>query len=230
MLPHEIERLWSDYVAAEKVRLRGEYLAALERFVPALLELPVEVWHPWALELARRIVDEKDDPPVRFPLFRAVLFPPLLDGVKNARPGAARWLAGLHNLLYKSPECMALLPPNRRYYSGLLQQAVQDDPGDMRSKRDLLESMRDDFDYALHELPAGVLYGNDGASSEECLLLLDDLSAYEKLAQEMGPTEDDRELMASARFHITEYRRYLLERPRHRNYEAYLEANGHPPC
>ena len=85
--------------------------------------------------------------------------------------------------------------------------------------------MRSRFDYALHELPAGVLYGHDGATIEQCDELLVELSDYERLAMEFGAEEEDRELIAQSRFHIPAYRRYLLEGGRDANYETFLSTH-----
>ena len=84
--------------------------------------------------------------------------------------------------------------------------------------------MRSRFDYVLHELRTGVLYGHNGATAEECAELLHDLSAYERLSVDPGPEEEDRELIAEARFHIPAYQHYLSEN-RFRSYEAFLAAN-----
>jgi PAS domain-containing protein len=222
MIPAETERFWIDYIATERIRLRQESLGALDRFIDALLRLPPEVWHPWVRQLARRIVDEGEDIPVRMPLFRTVIFPALLADMQNSAPDAARLLAGFGQFLYKSPSCTDQLPQNRRSAFDLLQQAVQDDPKDSLAKKRLLSLMRSRFDYVLHELPAGVLYGDDGATIKECDQLLVELSDYERLAMELGGDNQDRELIADARFHIPAYRRYLLERGRHTNYESFL--------
>ena len=225
MIPAETERFWLDYIATERIRIRQESLCALDRFIDALLHLPPEVWHPWARQLARRIVDEGEDIPVRTPLFRTVIFPALLASMQNSVPGAARWLAGFAQLLYKIPSCTDQLPQNRRSEFDLLQQAVQDDPNDSLAKKRLLTLMRSRFDYVLHELPAGVLYGHDGATIEECDELLLELSDYERLAMELGGDNEDRELITESRFHIPAYRRYLSERGRHTNYEAFLSTH-----
>jgi len=222
MLPPEAERLWRDYVEAERIRIRPEYLSSLNHFIEALLPLPTAVWHPWARQLAQRIVEEDGEPPVRMPLFYSVIFPALRAGIESSSPGSARWLAGLAQHLYKSPQCAEQLPENLRHESGLLKQAIKDDPNDLRAKTQLLDLMRDRFEYVLHELPAGVLYGQNGATREQCIDLLVELADYIELAREIGETEEDRELISSARFHITAYRQYLSELGRHQNYEAFL--------
>ena len=223
MIPAEIEQLWADYLATERVRIRQESLQALDRFINNLVQLPAEVWQPWARQLAQRVVDESGNTPIRIPLFRSVLFPALLAGLKKGAAGSARWLAGFSQLLYKSPACQQQLPEDQRTEFGLLLRAVLDDSNDARAKRRLLNLMRSHFNYVLHELPAGVLYGHDGATIEQCGELLEDLSSYERLANEIG-LAGDRELITKARFHIPAYRRYLLERARYTNYEQFLST------
>ncbi len=82
--------------------------------------------------------------------------------------------------------------------------------------------MRSRLDYVLHELPSGVLYGQDGATVEQCDELIKELSDYERLTEEIGSEEVDRELLALGRFHIPAYQRYLIEHKRHTTYEQYL--------
>lgn len=226
MLLIETTHLWNDYLAAERVRVRQESLAALERFTDAALKHSIEVWQPWALDLARRVVDDHEDIPVRLPLFRLMLFPALRDGLAKSIPGSARWLAGFGQLLYKSPSCRDQLPENQRSEHGLLLRAVQDDPGDTRAKNRLRLLMRSRFDYVLHELPCGVLYGNDGATIEQCDELMEELGDYEQLLEELGSEDTDRYLIAEARFHIPAYKHYLSERQHYTSYEDYLSTSG----
>ncbi|MCW1921830.1 hypothetical protein OKA05_04655 [Luteolibacter arcticus] len=85
--------------------------------------------------------------------------------------------------------------------------------------------MRSRFDYALHELPLGVLYGHDGATIEECGELLEELEGYERLADQVGH-EGDRDLISKARFHIPAYRQYLEEHDRYTTYAQYLSLHS----
>lgn len=52
------------------------------------------------------------------------------------------------------------------------------------------------------------------------------LAEYEKLATKLGPNEEDRKLIAQARFHIPTSRRYLSHHHRYPNCEAFLEAGA----
>jgi hypothetical protein len=200
---------------------------ALDRFLGALQQLSPDVWQPWARELAMRVVDEHEDIPVRLPLFRSVIFPALHAGLEKSIPGSARWLAGFAQLLYKSPACSEQLPEIQRSEYGLLLRATQDDSTDARAKKRLLTIMRSRFDYVLHELPSGVLYGYDGATIKQCDELMEQLSDYERLARELGSEDADTELIAEARFHIPAYRQYLSERGRYTSYEQYLSNREH---
>ncbi len=101
---------------------------------------------------------------MRMPLFREVLFPVLFAGYEKGERGCARWLAGFAQLLYNSPECLARLPEALRSEHGLLLRAIERDTDDSLSKQRLLRILRGRFEYALHELPAGVLYAADGAT------------------------------------------------------------------
>lgn len=221
----ETMQLWEDYLAAERVRVRQESLVALERFSDAVLRLSPDIWQPWARELARLVVDEHQETPIRMPLFRKVIFPALRTGLEKSLPGCARWLAGFAQLLYHSPACSAQLPEDQRSEHGLLLLAVQNDPADMRAKKRLLMVMRSRFDYILHELPSGVLYGHNGATINECDELMRELPDYERLAGEFGSEQADRELIAQGRFHIPAYRRYLVARERYTSYEQYLSIH-----
>jgi hypothetical protein len=170
------------------------------------------------------VIDGGDQTVIRLPLFRSVLFPALHAGLQASTPGTARWLAGFSQLLYKSPACSERLPEDQRTEYGLILRAVSDDDSDLTSKRRLLALMRSRFDYALHELPAGVLYGHDGATIEECGELLEELADYERLTDQVG-LEGDRELISKARFHISTYRRYLEEHGLYTGYAQYLAAH-----
>jgi len=224
VIPAEIEQLWARYLTAEHVRIRQRSLRALEEFVEALLSLPTAEWHLWARQLSHRVVDCGENIPIRLPLFQKVLFPALLAGLETSVAGAARWLSGFTALLYNSPSCRDCLPQELRTEHGLLFRALGDDPEDTRAKKRLRQYMRSSFESALHELPAGILYGQNGASIEECAELLNDLAMYERLSTEVGSPED-RELIVKARYVIPAYQRYLSERCRYSDFETFLDSN-----
>lgn len=224
MLPERCEILWRAYLASETVRIHAQSIAALEAFIQELGTAPVEVRDRWAITLASRTVDHNDPTPVRMPLFRKVLFPVLLRGYQARLPGSARWLAGFAQLLYKSPECLANLPESARSAHGLLLAALEMDRNDALARGRLLHILRSRFEYALHELPAGVLYGQDGATAEQCDEMEEELLVFGSLIDACGTTVDDHDLLEESRFHIRAYREFLESRKPGDTYETFLAS------
>ncbi len=95
MLTSQQEQVWNDYQAMESRGTRDAKIQALESFVTLVTQSPINEWESWARAIAERVVDGNEDIPLRVPLFRAVVFPALLNGHHNQLPGCARWLAGL---------------------------------------------------------------------------------------------------------------------------------------
>jgi hypothetical protein len=202
--------LWEAYLRAEARVPRAERLSALAAFVATLAASPAADWHPWARSLAERVVDRGDDFVIRTPLFEWAVFPALLAGYRDGRPGCARWLAGLARHLDRCPGSAARLPPAERAELGLLRAAVRADPGDRASRRRLVGYLADRLRYALHGPPAGVLYGMDGADPDQCPELERVLDEFVSLAAAAGPGPDCSGLIRDCRLHSREYRGFLL--------------------
>lgn len=217
-----IERAWVAYEAAERDRIRDVYLAKLGELIQVLKSLPEAQRFAWARSLAKQSVDEAAATPVRIPLFREVLFPALRAGLQAREPGCARWLAGFAQLLYKSAECQGQLDPEHRGEAGLLREALRVDPLDTRARARLITSMTGALNYALHELPAGVLYGHDGATIEQCAELRADLDELESLVTAHGTRAEYEDLINDCRYHFTAYADYLARHLEFLSYEDYL--------
>lgn len=221
-LPANIIVKWDAYLAEERTGVRSLALTQLESFITELLLRPAAEWHPWAIEVATEVVDSSINLPVRMPLFRSVLFPALYAELCAGSPSAARLLAGFSQLLYHSQNCRDQLKPELQSEHGLILEAVRRDPKDSRAKHRLRAILRSRFDYSLHELPTGVLYGHNGATGEQCAEMIDELADYTKLCDDIGATETDTELIEKASFHLTAYQMYLLQRDSYASYPEYL--------
>lgn len=75
----ETEELWRSYLQAERDRVRGVFLPALERFLDRFLKEPEAGRNSWAKEVAAAAVDWGEEIPVRCPLLRRALLPALAD-------------------------------------------------------------------------------------------------------------------------------------------------------
>ena len=121
MLDSTTERLWQEYLEAEKRQARRVMLPALERFIDALVVEDEATWHQWAIDVAGQASDAGVDVPIRFPLVARVLLPALTDGVLRGVPGCLRWLARFGS---GSPPDVRL-PQHLQTKVGLLQEAIR---------------------------------------------------------------------------------------------------------
>lgn len=224
VLHSEVESLWQSYLQAEKDRVRGEIEPTLERFIAALLELPVQEWQEWACKIAHLIADEGRDIPVRLPLFRSVILPSLLAGVQVREPGAARRLAHFHSLLWHCREALELLPEPMRSYEGLLREALELDPGDEVTRSQLIRMDADNLEYTIHELPDVLLYDSNGATAEQCEELAAFLAEFVERLKLAGQYENYQQLIAECAFHFAHYRDHLKARCPGRSYQQYLNS------
>ncbi|MBN9520677.1 hypothetical protein J0H58_19525 [bacterium] len=213
--------LWGSYLQAEARAPRNAKMAALVSFLDAL-PADTDDWHPWARDLARRVVDEGADFTIRMPLFERAVFPALIAGHRRGLPGCSRWLAGLAQHLYRSGACREQLPPDERTELGLLRAAVRQDPDDHDSRRRLVEHLAGHLRHSLHELPAGVLYGMDGATPEQCVELEQERDEFRALVAGTNHGAVYNELVEQCDLHFPAYRDYLLNRETYTSYEDYL--------
>jgi hypothetical protein len=178
------------------------------------------VWHAWALHTAASISDDGADILVRFPLFESVLLPALAEGVSRGEPGCARWLAHFDNLLlHVNPSS---LPPSLRTASALLAEAVRSDPADHLARSRLVERHASYLEYTLHELPSGILYGKDGATTAECEELLQLLAEFRGHAAALPETGRYAALIDECTEHYNAYRDYTRQGRAEDSYEVFF--------
>lgn len=223
MLTEEQQHLWNAYLGQEKAGPRPLLTESLERFVVCVEATPSDQWSDWALSVCQQIVHEGKGIPVRFPLFRRVLFPALLAGYHTQLPGCARWLASLHTHLHQIAGSREQLGVETLGQVALLKVALVHDPDDTASRRKLISVLADGLEYTLHELPASVLHDHQGASVEECLELEEELEEFNQLVGVAGMKERYRKLVDDCQTHYAAYRGYLHRRSEFHSYAEYLQ-------
>ena len=224
----DIAILWSAYADAEAEHLRHETGPALERFIEAMRNANPAETKRWAIGFAEASQKGTETTPVRLPLFREILFPTLLAGYMQDDLDCIRLLGGFCQLLYQSPECLQQFAETERSEYGLLLKHHRLKPDDTVIRARLIDIIADNIEYALHELPLGVLYGHDGASIGECTEMLEELDFFETLLQE-GARPDLNELLADARHHIAAYQHYLATRKSDDSFKQYLQTEKAVP-
>lgn len=101
-------------------------------------------------------------------------------------------------------------------------------PKDELAMDQLIHTFAQQFIYSLHELPAGVLDGMNGATSEACRIYEKEVQEFEELLQKRDLSEKYDELVQDCKFHYKNYRIYLENKAHYKSYEDYLSKLDAP--
>ncbi len=83
------------------------------------------------------------------------------------------------------------------------------------------------LDYAVHELPAGVLYGANGATAAECRDLMEGLDAFASFCSRLE-LPDHAAFIEGCRWHFDHYPHYLSRHRHFDGYETYVRGRRGP--
>lgn len=81
----------------------------------------------------------------------------------------------------------------------------------------------------MHELPAGVLWGSDGATEDQCGALLALLEEFRDQVGLLRETGQHEALVTVCELHFRAYRDYLRAGSPAPSYEAYLRGRAPTP-
>lgn len=225
-LDTEQAQLWQRYLSAEASGHRKSILAALREFVQSLQAGSEEQKRNFAETFCRRMADAGEKLPLREPLFAGVVGPYLVAAYENEEGDAGRWLAYFHPHFLNLPPSERLIELDDSLSSiSLLAAAFRQDPNNIQTQDLLIQNLTQKFEYAVHEVPTGVLYGIDGAKVTECQEWLDDLVLFREVVQKRGTTEKYETAMRYWDFHFRGYADYLNHRGQYRNYEEYIDRH-----
>jgi hypothetical protein len=222
-LADDIEGLWRRYREAENRGDRATILRALTAFVARIETAPASVRGVWTDECLRAASNPKDALRIRAPLFQRVLFPELKSRYLAGDAASARALAEFSQELFRYREGWAGLGwPGE---VDLWKEAYRRDPSSDVTRVKLVASTARFIQYTLHELPAGVLYGNNGATVEQCKDLETELAFFRGLLTSTE-AEQFQKLIDLASVHYPAYRAYLSQDHR-QGYATFLgERHG----
>jgi len=80
--------------------------------------------------------------------------------------------------------------------------------------------------YAMHELPAGVLWHPDAATPAQCGELLADLNRFVEVSAQLGVPA--QAFIDACRWHLDHYPHYLSRRRHFADYARYVADRGGP--
>ncbi len=216
--------LWRDYLIAEARGLRTEALATLRVFVSALQNGPAEERQAFAAEFCRLVADAGVTLPRREPLFAGLLAPYLVSAHEQGESGASRRRAYFQDEFAKRPPSECLRLPSASPID-LLRQALEENPADAQAREMLLRHLEYHFNYAVHEVPAGVLESAKGATVAQCREMEEDLALFREVAEAHGVTAQYEADIQEWAFHFRGYADYLTHRTQYENYADYIERH-----
>ncbi len=243
------DTLWKQYQKLEAQGLRRPALQMLTAFIDALRsdteQRRIDFTVAFCLSVTEESVTLRSrsggrggndiavsgvfDKPIVFslrqPLISEILAPCLAVLYSQNDIRAPYWIAFLYYHLHSLPA--RLLPVNfpELTENGFLREALRHDPGNQKARTRLIRVLASQLDYALHELPAGVLFGWNGATIEECREWLDSLENFRELVEKQGEGEKYAEAMHRWEFHFRGYADYLTHREQYRNYADYIDRH-----
>ncbi|MFJ1542515.1 hypothetical protein ACIODS_28655 [Micromonospora chalcea] len=97
----------------------------------------------------------------------------------------------------------------------------------MSVDRDRYRHDRRWLEHAVHELPAGVLWGADGATPAQCAEMLDGLDDFARTCARLG-LDDHTGFIEDCRWHFDHYPHYLSRRRHVADYPTYIRDRRGP--
>ena len=157
---------------------------------------------------------------IRHQLFHRVLYPILSIEIDKENIQAIKSFVRLQEY-YGNYE--NLTKDNRFSVWKLIDKGLKIAPDDNELLILFQKKQKDYFEYTLHELPIGVLYGSDGASIQECKELLNDLTRYENVCNKLSI--DDQQLIDECKFYYFAYKDYLAIYKDYKGFDDYLDKH-----
>jgi hypothetical protein len=188
--------LWDEYVRLERLGLRAEALDKVRSVVASVRVYPALDRGAFADAIVATVASAGSTTmPLRQPLIEGVVLPHLLERHDEDERGSARALLAVVDQL-DSASCRQMAGERNLSRGALLEHALVQEPEAHDLRVRWLEHAASSFAYALHELPAGVLYGMDGASIAECEELLEELDGADRRAIAWGLVDRYRAIFA----------------------------------
>jgi len=204
-------RLFEQFKHAHLIGRKKEAADAVNQFVASFASsIEKAKWTKWYLE------NESFGHKIRHELYESVIFPSLLSGYQSADPWSLRWLIRTRKNLRSSQKLWQQIGLKTEHE--LLLELVAICPDDDDARTQLLERKVDGFRYSVHEWPAGILYGCDGANVEQCNEILNDIAHARKLDLK----HEYSEFLSGFESKVLEYRE---RRGRHRAAEGKVVAD-----
>jgi hypothetical protein len=196
---------YKQYLHFKTIGLRAEARQNLLQFINSFTSLTEkEQWTRQFLEAEEHEYGDK----IRHELYEGVVFPALLKGYQNHDPWSVLWLARTAQNLYKARHLHEQIDLKTDY--GLLKECYSLDPSNPEVQKDLLSMQIRSLQYCIHEYPTGILYGKDGATTDECQEILSEIQFVRKLDTEKSQEKFLNEVQSKVLEYLARLQKYQL--------------------
>lgn len=140
---------------------------------------------------------------IRHEIFYELVYPILKAGYKNNDFASTLWLGKLAQNFYQARQLHEEL--NWASELSLYKKSYEIDPGNDEARLLLLKAIVSWLEYSEHEWPSGILYGNNGATIEQCDEISSEVQRVLKLDKENAYNEFIKQYVKK----LSEYRARL---------------------
>jgi hypothetical protein len=217
ILPKTIYGKWTQYLNQRNRGLKSESKQSLADFIVNLESLDKESLNQFVFYLTD--LEDKID----FHLFEKIILPCLIDGMLKNLPTYHRRLAQFDQMLLSSNSLFNLFKAKTRYKNNYFESAdfykkeLEINPNDKVAIDALLNRIASGLNYAMHELPHGLLWELDFFNSE--------LQEFKKYLASSDEEAKWQQVLASWDFVSRTWKDYETNSAKYENYANYLKAN-----
>lgn len=148
---------------------------------------------------------------IRHEVYADLVFPVLLAGSTRNEAWSLYWLAGTIQNLYSAHKLYESIKFKGK--TDLLKDAYAIDRTSTEVSEALLKSLLDDFAYASHEWPAGILWSVNGATLDQCTEIMSEVA----LARELDRNCAYALAIDEFESQVKQYEERLMGDPKNRN-------------
>ena len=167
---------FNEYLKYEQSGIKAKAKEFLNKFILSFENYTEK--ESWTMEFLPRL-KQNSNGRIRNELFEEIIFPVLLNGYNNKNLASMVWLVKLNQNYYQNNKIWQKI--NYKTDLEIVKECYSIDPNNTEVIDEYLEIIIRGIDFAIHEMPFGILYGNNFATKDQCKELLEEIPFIKKL-------------------------------------------------
>lgn len=215
--------LWRDYerqIAQGKRKTLAPQ--TLQKLISGIKAYSDDQRKQWVEEFLHKSLEENDNLNIPLPLFEEIILVNLNHGFDKGESHYARWIGQTYDLIIRAtkhnPEIKKSPDIDNLYPMNFFEIAYKQNPEDKIAQIFLIREYTTNLDFAIHEVPIGLLADIDW--------FRDTLIKLQRLLSSPGLSEKYKNKINLWVFHINAWEDYLARRNGYKHYVDYLEKNA----